>query len=158
MKNENNIKKYQLSLAEKTRILFRNFQPFEVPVVESLKATKFDTIDDFVDRIMYDHDKDNSDDQDFIFTIDMEPNLEESLKEFLIKHKKFILEYTISQEFFYSSHIYQLYLEYIPYELTNIEKSIFLDAYINMVTDLRGNKVSDEKRKRLEKRLSINQD
>ena len=149
------IKNYQLSIKDKLDILLRNYDLGMF--VETLKLTKFVSIDEFATRLVYFHDKNHSNEQDFVFTANLEPALENELRKYLIKHKKFIFDYTISQEQFINSHIYQLYLQYIPYELTMIEKSVFLDAYINMVTDLRGNVISEEKRKKLEKSLHINQ-
>lgn len=156
-KLEVDIKNYQLSIKEKIGILFSNFE-FGIPITESLKSAKFQTIDEFVDRIMFIHGKNCDRNQDFQFIIDMGPSTEEDVKKYLIEHKKFVLDYITSRENFKASHIYQLYLEYIPYVLNEVEKSILLDGYITMLTDLQGTEVSCEKRKRLEKRLHINQD
>ena len=154
-KQKSSIKKYQLSIKEKTKILFQNYE-FGMPIISSLKNTKFDTIDEFADRLVFYNERDK--DQDFLFTVQIESELEQYVKKYLIKRKKFVYNYTTENENFLNSHIYQLLLQYIPYELTDVEKSIFLDAYINMVTDLRGNSISEQRRKRLEKRLNINQD
>lgn len=80
-------------------------------------------LDNFADRLIYDYDKNNDDDQDFLFTIDMKPSTEEAVKDYLIKQKQFVLDYIILTGYFMNSHLYQLYLEYIPYKLTDIEKS-----------------------------------
>lgn len=155
MNNTSNcIKRYELSIKDKTKIWFQNYE-FGMPIVETLKNTKFDTITEFADRLSYYHDREKE--QDFLFTLQLEPEIIEPLKEYLKRHKKFIYNYTISKEKFLSSYVYQLFLQYIPYELTDVEKSVFLDAYINMVTDMRGRTISDQRRKLLEKKLSINQ-
>lgn len=156
-KTKNNIKKFELPLNQKIKMVFEHCE-LGTPIVETLKNVRFQTIDEFASRVMQAHKSDFSENQDFAFTIKPEPETINQLREYLVKNKKFVYNYTISQEHFINSHIYQLYLQYIQYKLTNVEKSVFLDAYISMITDLKGNVISDEKRKRLERRLQINQD
>lgn len=153
---EVDIKECQLSLKEKLGIFLRNYEIGQFN--ETLKLTKFVAIDEFAESLILRHDKNFNTDQDYHFTINMKPSTQEELKEFLTKHKKFILDFIVSNNYFPGSHIYQLYLQYIPQELNEIEKSILLDGYIIMLTDLKGQNYSNDKRKRLEKKLNINQD
>ena len=54
------------------------------------------------------------------------------------------------------SHLYQLYLQFLVYELNDEEKKVFLENYIEMVKDLRGENIANQKNNRLEKTLCIN--
>ena len=85
---------------------------------------------------MYHHEKNNDDNQDFLFTINIKQELENELKEYLIKNKEFFLDYIVFKTEFISTHLYQLYLEYIPYELTEIEKKSTL-IQLFLVTEVR---------------------
>ena len=58
--------------------------------------------------------------------------------------------------YFDYSYLYQLYLDFIPFCLNEVEKSLLLDGYINIVTDLKGHNISKERRITLERRLNIN--
>lgn len=150
------LKIYQIPLWNKVKRIFESYE-FGIPVQVSLKDAKFVIINDFADKIILMCDKDTNENQDFFFNLNLEPEKVNDLRIFLSKQKNFIFKYITSKDYFINSHIYQLLLQYIPYELTDVEKSVFLDAYINMTTDLRGSVIADEKRKRLEKNLNINQ-
>lgn len=101
------------------------------------------------------HDKDRSQNQDFNYTLIMEPAVEESMKKYLLRQKNFVLSYITSDREFPNSHLYQLYLQYLPYELTEVEKSILLDGYVHSLTDKKGHHYSFQKRMKLEKSLHI---
>lgn len=150
----NCIKRYKLSLRDKTKILFQNYES-GTPIIETLQNAKFDTIDEFANRLSYCTDRERK--TDFLFELKLEPETIEPLKDYLRKQKKFIYDYTTSRTEFLDSPIYQLLLQYIPNELTDMEKNMFLDSYINMITSSRGRGISEERRKKLEKRLNINQ-
>ena len=155
--NKSSLKIYQVSFKEKIKYALRNYDE-TISIKKSVEETKFYSLDELADRIMYHHDKNNDNNQDFLFSLSIKPELENELKEYLIKNKEFILDYIVFKTEFINTHLYQLYLEYIPYELTEIEKSILLDGYIKMITDLRGKNVAIQKRIRLEKRLNLNTD
>lgn len=155
--NKDSLKIYQVSFKEKVKYVLRNYDE-TISMKKNIEETKFYSLDELADRIMYHHEKNNDDNQDFLFTINIKQELENELKEYLIKNKEFFLDYIVFKTEFISTHLYQLYLEYIPYELTEIEKSILLDGYIKLVTYLRGKNRANEKRIRLEKRLNLNTD
>lgn len=155
--NKSSLKIYQVSFKEKIKYALRNYDE-TISIKKNVEETKFYSLDELADRIMYHHDKNNDNNQDFLFSLSIKPELENELKEYLIKNKEFILDYIVFKTEFINTHLYQLYLEYIPYELTEIEKSILLDGYIKMITDLRGKNVAIQKRIRLEKRLNLNTD
>ena len=155
--NKGSLKIYQVSFKEKIKYALRNYDE-TISIKKNVEETKFYSLDELADRIMYHHDKNNDNNQDFLFSLSIKPELENELKEYLIKNKEFILDYIVFKTEFINTHLYQLYLEYIPYELTEIEKSILLDGYIKMITDLRGKNVAIQKRIRLEKRLNLNTD
>ena len=155
--NKSSLKIYQVSFKEKIKYALRNYDE-TISIKKSVEETKFYSLDELADRIMYHHDKNNDNNQDFLFSLSIKPELENELKEYLIKNKEFILDYIVFKTEFINTHLYQLYLEYIPYELTEIEKSILLDGYIKMITDLRGKNIANQKRIRLEKRLNLNTD
>ena len=85
----------------------------------------------------------------------IEPSEEEALKKYLEKQKNFVIHYIISEGYFVNTHLYQLYLQYLPHKLIEVEKNILLDGYIAMITDLKGSNCTLQKRKILEKRLNI---
>lgn len=148
------IQEYQLSISEKKRILIKNFK-LGVPLTETLNIIKFEKVDEFVNRVVYSYDRKME--HDFLFTLQLQVEEVEYLKLFLLKYKKFIYNCVTTKDEFFNSHIFQLFLQYIPNELTEVEKSVFLDAYIKMLTELRGNAFSCQTRRILEKKLNINQ-
>lgn len=151
------IQKYELSLGSKTKIFVENYE-FGMPIIETLKSVKFRSVDEFANSLVLER-ADYNQKQDFLYCIyDPKSYIIKELKQYLIKHKKFIIDYIVSIGFFPNTHIYQLYLQYIPEELTEVEKNILLDGYISMLTELKGNDISLEKRKRLEQTLHINLD
>lgn len=151
----NSLKIYQVSFLDKVKIVLENYE-FGMPIIESLADAKFTTLNKFADNLVYMHDREQKEDQGFCFNLHLEPKVEDDLKEFLSKHKKFIFKHIISKTHFTSSRIYQLYLQYIPHKLTEIEKSVFLDAYLKIIADVRGTDIT-EQRKKLEEKLHINQ-
>ena len=95
---------------------------------------------------------------DFLYSIALDSTTEKELKSCLIKNKNFFFKYLVTKDSFTPTHLYQLYLQYIPYELSEVEKSIILDGYIKMITDLKGSIVSNQKRLLLEEKLHLNID
>ena len=54
------------------------------------------------------------------------------------------------------SHLYQPYLQFLICELNDEKKKIFLENYIEMVKDLHGENIANQKNNRLKKTLCIN--
>lgn len=158
MSKNDSIKRYNLSANDKLhrlRIVFSN-PVHGNTVVDYLKDTKYDIINNFISKMVSVNQVQHNKNQDFMFILDLKPQEENELKEYLIKHKDFIIQYLKSNKYFPDSHIFQLYLQYIPDELTEEEKNIFLDAYINMANSY-GIKVADKDKKKLEYTLNMNQ-
>lgn len=158
-KNKSEIKKYESTFREKAYTVLENYE-FGMPIIESLKDAKFQIINNFADRLILfsNYPKNFNKDQDFVFTMELDSKTLRELKIYLKKHKDFLFDYTVSKDNFIPSYLYQLYLQYVPYILTEVEKNVFLDAYISMLTEIKGSNISNQKRKRLEDRLSINTD
>lgn len=156
MNKSNLTKKYQLSPSNKIKYILNN-SDFSLVGTHSIgmKELKFYTIEYFIDNLIRDYQGNFDENQDFVFTIDLEPQIANELRRFLIKHKKFVVDYISTGKISRGSHVYQAYLQYIPFILTDREKNIFLNSYINMVNDLRGTEIAEEKRKRLEYTLDI---
>ena len=156
IKNENNfVNKCQLSAMRKLVVLLNNYD-FGMSISESIQSTKFIIINEFANTIVMQFSNHKDVEQDFAFDLNMGPVEEETLKKYLLKEKNFFLRYIGSQNEFVSSHLYQLYLQYLSYKLTEVEKSILLNGYIKQLTDLKGSEYSSQKRKTLEKFLKIN--
>ncbi len=156
MNKSNLTKKYQLSPSNKIKYILSN-SDFSLVGVHSIgmKEIKFYTIEYFIDNLIRNYEGNFDKNQDFLFTINLEPQIIDELRRFLIKHKKFVVDYVSTGKISRGSHVYQAYLQYIPFILTDREKNIFLNSYINMVDDLRGTDIAKEKRKRLECTLNI---
>ena len=156
IKNENNVvNKYQLSTMRKLVLLLNNYD-FGMPINETIQSTRFVIINEFANTIVMQFSNHKDVEQDFTFDLNMNPVEENSFKKYLLKEKNFFLRYVASKNQFVSSHLYQLYLQYLSYELTEVEKSILLNGYIKQLTDLKGSEYSSQKRKTLEKFLKIN--
>ncbi|MBE6152772.1 MAG: hypothetical protein E7166_00900 [Firmicutes bacterium] len=152
---ENNIDKYKLSNMRKILIWLENYE-FGEPIMDSIRFARYDAMDQFASNIVACNDKDFSDEQDFLFTLSMNPTTENQLKMYLLKQKKLILKHISTRGHYMGSHLYQLYLQFLFCELNDEEKKIFLENYIEMVKDLRGENIANQKNNRLEKTLCIN--
>ncbi len=150
------LKIYQVPIQTKAKIVLEYYE-FGMPIIESLADAKFAIMNKFADNMVNMCDKEHNADSDFFFQLCLELEEVDELRNFLSKHKNFIFKYITSRSYFMNFHIYQLYLQYIPHKLTEVEKCVFLDAYINRETNLRGSIIFKEKRKQLEKHLYINQ-
>lgn len=143
------------SIGKTLKLFLENYE-FGMPIIETFKLLKYREIDNLLNDLVIDC-ADYNKKQDFLYTIEyVDSYTLEELKQYLIKHKKFIIDYIVSNGFFPNTHIYQLYLQYIPEELSEVEKNILLDGYISMLSELKGKNISFEKRKKLEKTLHIN--
>ncbi len=151
---ENVLKKYQLSNMKKMLLWLENYE-FGESICDSISWAKFYIIDRFADNLVEMHDKDRSQDQEFDYTLIMDPVVEESMKKYLLKQKDFVLGYISSDRKFPNSSLYQLYLQYLPYDLTEVEKSILLDGYVHSLADKKGQHYAFQKRMKLEESLHI---
>lgn len=151
---ENYIDKYKLSNMRKILMWLKNYE-FGEPIMESIRFARYYAMDKFASNIVACTDKVFSDEQDFLFTLSMNPTTENQLKMYLLKQKKLILKHISTRGYYMGSHLYQLYLQFLIYELNDEEKKIFLENYIEMVKDLRGENIANQKNSRLEKKLCI---
>ena len=151
MKNSNNIKKYQLSNKEKILLGLNNW---ELDTINTINLVKFYSLEYFAELMVLSHNKSNDPKQNFEFTLIIEPNLEEELKKYLLKYKDFVIRYIVSEGYVHNSYLYQLYLQYASYYLTDIEKIIFLNCYANTISRTKGSDYALQKRKTLEKKLN----
>ena len=158
MQKKDSIKKYQLSLSRKFGVVVENSDLLNISLTGYLKTIKFQIIDSFIINLILMNINKNDENSEFIHNLDLDANTENSLREYLIKHKRDVVDYIISEGELVNTNLYEFYLHYVPYELNEIEKNLFLDGYINMITDSHGTEVSFQKRKKLENILSINQD
>lgn len=129
---------------------------FDINPIEAAKRAKYDCINYYVNKLVETHDKKTSENDIFRFVLLMEPKEINNLRYFLKKHKKFIINHIKENGSFSPSHLYQFYLYYIPYELTEFEKYVFLNGYISTLTDIKGPSFSNQKRKKLEQVLGLN--
>lgn len=152
-KEKNLLKKYEPSILEKMIIFFNTYE-FGDNLVNGINSAKYIYLDSFAENLMIDQ-KSKKDD-DFLYTLELDPVLATQLRKYLLKQKKFYIKQVMAKESFDYTYLYQLFLQIIPYELNDIEKHLLLDGYINVVTDLMGHTVSHERRRLLEKKLNIN--
>jgi len=150
----NNIKKYKLSTNEKILLWLNNYELGE-SIIDSIRFARYCAMDQFASRMVKSNNKDFTEGQDFLFTLSLDQITEIQLKKYLLKQKKVILNHIIKRGYNLGSHLYQFYLQYMCDELDNVEKNIFLEKYVNMVKDIKGEEIADQKRKTLEKTILI---
>lgn len=152
MKN-NILSKYQLTRRE-VIILWLNNYEFCEPLKDITNWTRFQSMDEFAQRLV--RCKEKEQDECFRFCLNLDRSEENALQEYLLKRKAFVAKYILSRGSYSPyTHLYQLYLQYLPYDLEDVEKSILLDGYINMLADLQGENYAITKRRQLEKKLKI---
>lgn len=151
---KNNIDKYKLSNKEKFLMWVKGYE-FGEPIMDSIRFVRYYAMDQFADNIVHRNDRDFSSEQDFWFTLSLDKSTENQLKMYLLKQKKLILKHMSKRGYYMGSYLYQLYLQFLACDLTEEEKKIFLENYIEMVKGVRGEKIADEKNIRLKKRLCI---
>lgn len=94
----------------------------------------------------------------FSFTLKLDDQELNSLRWFLSKRKKFVINYILNRESFSPyTHLYQLYIQYLPDELSEPEKVFMLEGYYRMLIDLRGESIADAQRISIEKKLHLKQ-
>ena len=136
---------------------YKDSDVFVIPSKGELYDSKFMLINQKAEEFTNQCDRITENHTGFIYIFETDPFLTNDFRQFLIKHKEFIIKYILLRGDFTGTHLYQLYLQYVPYILSDAEKSLFLDAYINMLTNKHGTPISMEKRQTLEKLLGINQ-
>lgn len=152
--NDNNIRKYKYSTLKQILSWIGNYELGE-DIAESIRFTRFRATDIFADNLVAGQDKAHVKDGDFLFNLCINPIMEIKLKKYLLRQKKVVLKHMESRGCFIGSHLYQLYLQYLPQELNDMEKRILLDNYITTIKDLKGEDISVQKRKCLEEKMHL---
>ena len=149
---------FKVSYLDVLALTYKECDVFPLPLKEELYDSKFTLIDKKIDEFVSDCTKVPDEKTGFQYRYETDQKTERDLKEFLTNNKDFVFKYISSQQTFVGSHIYQLYLQYVPHILTDPERSLFLDAYINMCIDLKAPSQENlaEKRQILENTLRIN--
>lgn len=153
MKENKNMKKYELSKMEKLILWLENCEYGDY-FYESIKWAKFQSINECIDKFVTMHEE-NEDKSDYHFTLTLDHAEEEALKQYLLKNKDFVIEYIVSTGYTLGTHLHQLYLQYIPDKLNDVEKGVFLNGYIRMLEDLHGESYSFQRRHHLEQKLHL---
>lgn len=92
----------------------------------------------------------------FLYPFRVPSKVRKELCDYLIDNKKFVYEWLCQADEFIVTPLSQLYIEYIPNELTKVEKAIFLDSYISMIAkEFDSKKIARKERKIQEKRLRL---
>lgn len=152
------MKKYVLSNYKLTKIelimLWLNNYEFCESLIDSTEWVKFQSIDEVADRLV--RTKEHNQNEFFRFSLNLDSNEENELRDYLLKRKSFIISHILKRgSFSPSTHLYQLYLQYLPYQLNEVEKNILLDGYMNMLKKLYGDNCITQKRLCLEKNLNL---
>lgn len=135
-------------------MLWLNNYDFGETLIDITEWVKFQAIDEFVQRlVMF---KECNKDEHFRFTLSLNDNEVNMLRDFLLKRKAFVISHILKRESFSpNTHLYQLYLQYLPDKLNEVEKNILLDGYLHMLGDLQGSDYAATKRPSIEKKLNL---
>ncbi len=146
---------YKSTIGEMLLLGLNNYE-FGEPLSSITEWTIYQAIDDFSRRlVMARRDKG---DGAFSFTLKLDDQELNSLRWFLSKRKKFVINYILNRESFSPyTHLYQLYIQYLPDELSEPEKVFMLEGYYRMLIDLRGESIADAQRISIEKKLHLKQ-
>ncbi len=146
------LSKYLLSKSE-VIILWLNNYEFGESLIDVTNWTKFAIMDEFAQRLVMCNEKEP--DEYFRFRLLLNESEENAIRDYLSKNRFFALKYICTRKSFEPyTHLYQLYLQYLSYELNEIEKSILLDGYLHMLADLQANNIG-QKRIMLERKLNL---
>ncbi len=131
MKN-GTLSNYQMPKKEVAMLWLNNYE-----CCESIKDltiwTRFQSIDELSQRLVMNKPKEK--DEDFRFRLTLNVNEEMNLQDYLLKRKKFIVNYIYKRgSFSPGTHLYQFYLQYLPHELNEVEKNILLDGYMLLLS------------------------
>ena len=144
---------YKLTKRELIMLWLNNYE-FSESLVDSTEWVKFQSIDEVANRLV--RTKEHNQDEFFRFCLNLDRNEEKELGEYLLKRKSFFISYILKRgSFSPSTHLYQLYLQYLPSQLNEVEKNILLDGYMNMLKKLYGDNCIAQKRLFLEKNLNL---
>ena len=149
----NGLDVYQLTKIELIMLWLSNYE-FGESLIDITEWVKFQSIDEFASRLIMA--KKNSQDKFFRFSLILDESEENNLRNYLLKRKSFVIKHILNRKSFApNTHLYQLYLQYLPDQLNEIEKNILLDGYLHMLTDLQGDTYATIKRLSLEKKLNL---
>lgn len=134
-------------------MLWLNNYEFGESLIDITKWVKFQAIDEFAQMLI--RTKKHNQDDVFRFNLILDSDEGNALRDYLLKRKSFVVSYILNRESFSPyTHLYQLYLQYLPDQLNEFEKSVLLDGYLYMLEDLQGY-YCPEKRLSLEKKLNL---
>ena len=154
MKN-NELGVYPLTKIELLMLWLNNYE-FGEPLLDITEWVRFQSIDEFSQRLV--RTKEHNQDEFFRFKLNLDSDEISMLREYLLKRKSFVISYILKRgSFSPNTNLYQLYLQYLPYQLNEIEKNILLDGYMHMLNDLHGygDNCITKKRLSLEKKLNL---
>lgn len=149
---KSSLAKYKLSQSEVIKLCVINYD-FCDSLTDLTDFVRFKTIDGFANRLIMG--LNHKEDENYRFSLDIDESQKNELSDYLLKKKSFVVNYIIkSGSFSPYTHLYQLYLQYLPTKLNEVEKNIFLAGYIDMLEDLHGIDYSNKKIA-LEKTLNL---
>lgn len=132
----NDLSAYQLTKKELFMLLLCNYE-FGESLKDIMDWVKFQSIDEFAQRQVRSRASDA--DEYFRFCLNLDAIELNYLREYLLKRKSFVVNHILSRKSFEPyTHLYQLYLQYLPDKLNEVEKGILLDGYFHMLKDLQG--------------------
>ena len=118
------------------------------------RSVRFQSINELADRLI--RFKEHNQDEFFRFSLNLNSNELNELRDYLLKRKAFIINHILKRGSFSPyTHLYQLYLQYLPDNLNEIEKSFLLDGYSNMLRELYGYDNIIQRRLSLEEKLNL---
>lgn len=152
MKKSNGLIRYQLTKIQLLLLWLKNYE-FGESLIDITRWVKFYALDESINRLIMNSQK--CGDENFRFKLNLSLDEEDSLCTYLLERKDFVIRYIIDRKSFEPyTHLYQLYLQYLPYELDEIEKNIFLEGYFLMLSDLYGKDYRKDK-VRVQKKLNM---
>lgn len=152
MKN-NGLGVCQLTKKELIMLWFNNYESGE-SLIDITEWVKFQSIDEFAQRFIMS--KEHKLGDDFYFNLNLDSNEENALRNYLLKRKSFVVKYILNGKYFSPyTHLYQLYLQYIPDQLNEIEKNILFDGYLHMLADIQGDNYATTRGISLKKKLNL---
>ncbi len=143
---------YSKSKIDLLKLWLNNYE-FGESLRDITEWVRFQAIDEFAQKLVLNksHNKDNF----FDFRINLEASEESTLCDYLLKRKSFVIRYILKRgSFSPNTYLYQLYLQYLPDQLNEIEKNILLEGYLHMLRELQGENYADGKRLSLVKEIN----